>query len=669
MNKNLLIEIGTEELPSSYMIDLEKSLGQAFSAFLAENFITCRKNQVYLTPRRLVFWVEEIAPKQEIPEKTVKGPPVKIALTSEGKQTEALKGFLSKCQATEYSVEGPYIYAKVIETSRETNRFFQTDFPPWLINFPFEKKMRWETWQFVRPIRWIVAYYGDERIDLSLCGIQRSKPSRGLRGFKSILIESADDYFQKMKENQIILSKDERKDIIESGIPGKIRQDILWENVNRTECPVVSEANFSENLLALPSEVICTVISNQLKCFPAWGNDKLLPKFFFVMNGHRDVNLVRKGYEKVITARLNDASYFFERDASKTLIERIPDLTKMTFIEKLGTLADKTDRLTSLANSIPLFSKDPDLLTLIPLSKADLSTAMVQELTELQGTMGTIYARSQGIKREIADAISDQYHPRSENDTLPVTVLGKHLSLLDRIDTITGVHAIGMTVSSSADPLGLRRLANGLIRILMETEYSLSIEHMVEQSLQTYDVVNQVIMEKDTVLKNIQEFYHTRLKSLLSLNYRYDIVGAVVLGGFLNPFTAKMRCERIQEEINQTDFKTMCESYTRIKNITKEKNPGLEDLDSYEFQKEEEKEIWNVCQSIPVIDEFGDHSFDLKPFYRLNTPITRFFETVLVMEADLDIRNHRLQLLYTILVKMNQFADFSTIVFDGGDRI
>lgn len=671
MNKNLLFEIGVEELPSSYMLDLEKNLNLAFSIFLTENYFSYTRNQVFITPRRMVFLVEGISSMQEIPVKFVKGPSIKIALSEEGKETEALKGFLTKCHAAEYTVKDTYIYAKVTELNSETELFFQNRFPSWLLNFPFEKKMRWEEWQFIRPIRWIVAFYGSEIVNLNICGIQSTKTSRGLHGFDSIPIVSAEDYFQKMSLNQIILSSQDRKEKIETNISGKIREDILWENVNRTESPIVLEASFLDSLLNLPHEVIETVISNQLKCFPLWDENGLLRnQFLFVMNGDRDPHLVRKGYEKVITARLNDARYFFERDAAKTLINRIKDLEKITFIEKLGTLTDKTNRLLALAKSTPAFSQNQDLFALIPLSKADLTTTMVQELTELQGSIGKIYALHQGIAKEIAEAIEDHYHPRSEYDILPITDLGKDLSILDRIDTLIGAHVIGLSISSSTDPLGLRRIANGLIRILVLSEYPISIQNLVEQSFTTYEKINHFTISMAEKMKNFQEFYLTRLKSILSLTYRYDIVNAIVRDGFINPFVAKRRCESIQNEIVEDSFKTLCDTYTRIKNITKEKNPGLIDLDPSIFQKEEEKEVWNVMQSrTPITSEFSSESYDLKPLYRFNDPITRFFETILVMDEDLNIRKHRLQLLYLILVSMKQFADFSKIVFDGGDIV
>jgi glycyl-tRNA synthetase beta chain len=671
---NLLIEIGTEELPSSYMIDLEKDLNKAFQQFLSEHFLTFSSSQVYITPRRIIFFAGTVLEKQNIPEKIMKGPPAKFALTEDGKETEALKGFLQKCQAADYILEGPYIYAKVISQNLDLIPFLKKEFSSFLLSFPYEKKMRWETWQFIRPIRWIVAFYGDQVIDLSICGIQTSTVSRGLRGFDAIPILSADDYFGKMKQNGIEISSSKRKEIIESKFK-ELKQipeeNMVWENVNRTESPVVSEATFSEDLLALPSEVISTVISNQLKCFPAWVNGNILPKFFFVMNGDRNLALVRKGYEKVITARLNDAKYFYERDLFIPLMERIPDLEKMTFIEKLGTLAMKVDRMRSLYFSDPNFSEQKDLFDLISLCKVDLSTTMVQELTELQGTIGKIYALKQGIKPEIADAIEDCYHPKSENDSLPASCMARSLGTLDRVDTIAGIHAIGMVVSSSSDPLGLRRTANGLIRILMDKPYLFDIKDLFQKSLKTFEEINQYVFDTSLIMKNIQAFYQTRIRSILSQFYRYDIVGAVVSEEWEDVYGVDQRCKAITDQQDSPEFRVMCESYTRIKNITKEKDQGIAELTSEMFQNQAEKDLIDVLKTISQASISGNDDDMIKvlhSFYRLNQPITEFFDKILVMDEDLSVRKNRLQLLYGILKKLNQFADFSKIVFEGGEK-
>ena len=675
MNHNLLIEIGTEEMPSSYMIKLEKDLNEGFTLFLTTHFLPYHHSKVLITPRRMVFSAEGVAPKQDIPEKIVKGPPVKNALAEDGTETPALKGFLEKCHATEYSIEGLYVFAKVKGKNEDTIPFFQNEFPVWLLAFPFEKKMRWEEYQFIRPIRWMVAFYGTDVINLSLCGITCSQISRSLRGFESERIESADDYFQKISASGIVLSSLARKEIIISKLKDLNQnpdEAVIWENVNRTEIPTLSEATFSEQLLTLPPEVISTVISNQLKCFPAWENAKLLPKFFFVMNGYRDVNLVRKGYEKVISARLNDAKYFYERDLLIPLVERIPDLEKMTFIEKLGTLADKTNRLLLLAkqmNYLGLDSSDTDDFNqLISLCKVDLSTTMVQELTELQGTIGKIYAKEQGIKDSISLAIEDHYSPRSEGDSIPSTLAGSLLGIIDRVDTISGVHAIGMSVSSSSDPLGLRRIANGLIRILIACHYPVDWRDIFKNSLEIYQTIGHFTFDSAKVLDNILVFFVTRLRSILSLSYRYDVVNAVVKEEWADPYTMNSRCKACTERLDSQEFRSICDSYTRIKNITKEKDPLLSEMDPHIFTTVEEQNLWEAMNQIPLISELENPREVLTSFFALNEPIARFFDKILVMDEDLNIRNHRLALLDKILKKMNQLADFSRIVFEGGDK-
>lgn len=673
MNK-LIIEIGTEELPSSYMTELEEDLKVAFPKFLKDHFLPFSTSNVLITPRRLIFFADSVSSSQDIPEKTVKGPPIKIAFTEDGKETDALRGFLLKCQATGYTVDGPYIYAKVCSQNLELSLFLQNEFPSWLLNFPYVKKMRWETWQFIRPVRWIVAFYGDQIIDLSICGIQSSTISRGLRGFNDISIVSAEDYIGKMEQNCIVLSSAKRKEIIDNKLKELHQipqEEIVWENVNRTEYPVISEAFFSDDLLTLPPEVISTVISNQLKCFPAWENNKILPKFFFVMNGDRDLSLVRKGYEKVITARLNDAKYFYERDLLVPLVDRIPDLEKMTFIEKLGTLAMKVSRLRSLYFVDVNFSNQEDLLELISLCKVDLSTTMVQELTELQGTIGKIYALKQGIKTSVADAIEDHYHPMSEGDSLPASSLARSLGILDRVDTITGVHTIGMTISSSSDPLGLRRIANGLIQILSDKPYSFHIKDLFLKCLKIYEEINQCVFDSSEVMKNLQSFYQTRIRSILSQVYRYDVVNAVISEDWEDAYGLDKRCKAIQNQLDSSEFRILCDSYTRIKNITKEKDQGIAELTANMFQNQAEKALIEVLHKISAIDITGDADQlgrILIAFYQLNQPITEFFEKILVMDEDLVVRKNRLQLLFVILKKLNQFADFSKIVFEGGEK-
>lgn len=665
MGKDLLIEIGVEELPSSYMDELLELLSTSFRSFLDEYYIKRSKEEVFLTPRRIIFTAKDVYEKQNNPEKEIKGPPKNIAIAENGSPTKALIKFLEKCKADKWQVkvipEGEYIFCISKQEDLETITIIEKEFSTFLLNLPYSKKMRWDGFAFVRPIRWIIALLGEDLINLEICGVRTGRTGKGLRGFPEIRIENASLYKELMFKNRIIISKEERKNVIKKEYP-LFKEDILLENANITEFPVCVRGKFENEFLMLPFVVISIVLASSLKCFPLSDEkSELTNEFVFIMDGPRDKEVVRKGYEKVVNAKLKDALYFFELDKKKKLDERINLLSKIIFIENLGTISQKIERMKLLSNLFKNIVNTEKLNRAIELSKVDLTTKLVYEFPELQGIMGKIYAKDEGIDPEIADALYEHYLPFYEGDAVPKNTLSNILGIIDRTDTFIGALSTGIEVTGSYDPLGIRRTVNGLIKILFSTFIPINLLDLFRNGIETYREVNGVEFEKDFI-ERIIDFFNTRLKNILTSYFKYDIVNALINDNFRNPYEIRLKGEIIEEERSKSCFKTLCDSHTRINNILKgtkfEQNvfPEL-------FSEQAEIELFKAYLDIK---EAYFNSIDfrekLDSLYKINEPVISFFDNVLVMTDDLKRRENRLTLLSKIREVLSDFADFSKIV-------
>jgi len=468
-----------------------------------------------------------------------------------------------------------------------------------------------------------------------------------------------------MKSNNIIISSLEREEIIREYINSQKDEDLIIENANITEDPRCVKGKFPEEFLSLPKEVTEAVIHGAIKSFPIFNGDSISNEFYFFMNGPRDIELVKKGYEKVINAKLKDAKYFYDLDKKKKLLDRTEDLTKVVFIQKLGFLSEKIKRMLLLCELFKEYIDIDKLKLAINLSKVDLTTKLVSELPELQGKMGSIYARIDCIDEEIATSINDHYLPRGEGDILPASLLSMILSIIDRLDTLVGAFLIKLEISGSSDPLGLRRTTNGLIRILMETEIDFNLSELFDNSEIAYSEINNF----ETCNKTKQEFteyFNSRVKSILGTIFRYDVINSVINSELINPAIYRKKSEVISTKINEKSFKTLCETFTRIKNITKNFESIIE-IDESIFVLPQEK---NLINRFKEINESYFKATNLKDKFNilllLNEPVTNFFDDILIMCDDINLRNSRLSLISKIKTLIGEFADFSQITFEGG---
>lgn len=666
MSKDLLIDIGVEELPSSYMDELFNLLSFSFSSFLDENYIGRNGEEVFLTPRRMIFTSKNVAEKQNTPEKEIKGPPKNIALAEDGSPTKALTKFLEKCNADNWYVkatkEGEYIFCSNAQENLETRIIIENKFPTFLLNLPYSKKMRWDGIIFIRPIRWIVSLLGEDIINLEICGVKGGRIEKGLRGYPEINVENASNYKELMSNNRVIISSADRMNMIKERL-SSFKEDILIENVNITEFPVCVNGKFEKDFLMLPDVVISTVLAKSLKCFTINDNrGALTNEFVFVMDGPRNDEIVRAGYEKVVNAKLKDALYFFELDKKKKLDERREALSGIIFIEKLGTISQKIDRMIILSTLFDGIIQINKLIRAIELSKVDLTTKLVYEFPELQGAMGKIYALEEGIEPEIANALYEYYLPIYENDEVPESILSRVLGIIDRTDTFIGALWTGIDITGSYDPLGVRRAVIGLIRILLYSYIPIDILSLFETSMEAYKRINNIEFEKNFINKLI-DFYNIRLKNILGSTLKYDVVNALITKNVVNPFELKVKGEIIEKEREKPEFKTLCESYTRINNILKGSN--IESEPSQElFSEQSEINLFKAYLKVKS-DYFktNDYLEKINLLYKINDPVTSFFDNVLVMTEDLEMRGNRLALLSKIKEFLSDFADFSKIVF------
>ncbi len=666
MSKDLLIDIGVEELPSSYMDELFNLLSFSFSSFLNENYIGRNGEEVFLTPRRMIFTSKNVAEKQNTPEKEIKGPPKNIALAEDGSPTKALTKFLEKCNADNWYVkatkEGEYIFCSNAQENLETRIIIENKFPTFLLNLAYSKKMRWDGVIFIRPIRWIVSLLGEDIINLEICGVKGGRIEKGLRGYPEINVENASNYKELMANNRVIISSADRMNMIKERL-SSFKEDILIENVNITEFPVCVNGKFEKDFLMLPDVVISTVLAKSLKCFTINDNrGALTNEFVFVMDGPRNDEIVRAGYEKVVNAKLKDALYFFELDKKKKLDERREALSGIIFIEKLGTISQKIDRMIILSTLFDGIIQINKLIRAIELSKVDLTTKLVYEFPELQGAMGKIYALEEGIEPEIANALYEYYLPIYENDEVPESILSRVLGIIDRTDTFIGALWTGIDITGSYDPLGVRRAVIGLIRILLYSYIPIDILSLFETSMEAYKRINNIEFEKNFINKLI-DFYNIRLKNILGSTLKYDVVNALITKNVVNPFELKVKGEIIEKEREKPEFKTLCESYTRINNILKGSN--IESEPSQElFSEQSEINLFKAYLKVKS-DYFktNDYLEKINLLYKINDPVTSFFDNVLVMTEDLEMRGNRLALLSKIKEFLSDFADFSKIVF------
>jgi len=687
MQGEFLLEIGTEEIPAGFIPDALSGLKSSLRKELKTNRIGFKDIKTMGTPRRLVGLVEGLSERQEALVTEKIGPARDLAFDQNGKPTKAAIGFARSQGINVDQLElvkndkGEYICARKKEEGKATLHILSEILPGIITSLPFKKSMRWGYLDitFARPIQWIMAIYEGKVVPFQLGGIESGKYSYGHRFLSPGAFEVKDfaSYLEFTRKAYVIVDPEERKKIVHgeikkaassvSGIP--LEDEGLLEQVNNlVEFPIALCGTFLREYLKLPREVLITCMKSHQKYFPVVDEKKsLLPCFIVVTNTPtKNPSVVIRGNERVLMARLSDAQFFFEEDLKTPLIERVEKLKGVLFHSRLGTSYEKMERFKMLATHIadllcPELKKEVERVSF--LCKADLLSGMVGEFPELQGVMGREYALRAGEKREIAQAIYEHYLPRFAGDTLPEKNLGAIVSIADKLDTIVGCFGVGLIPTGTTDPYALRRQALGVINIILEKGYNLSLSSLLERDLTLLE--SKLSRKQEEVKKSVIEFFKARMANqLITQGFSYDVVDAALSTDFDDLLECFKRIKALQGLKGEPYFEPLTVTFKRAMNIIRESGGG--EINPSLFEGETERKLFSTYQEVKrKAEDFfkkKDYVAYLKEMVRLKGPIDGFFDKVMVMVDDEKIRKNRLALLRSITNLFSRIADFSKIV-------
>ena len=682
MAKDLLFEIGAEEIPAGFMPNILGQLKQLAETKLNDAHLPFESIATYGTPRRLAFIVKGLADTSAEISERHKGPSASIAYDADGNATKAAIGFArgKGLDVADLVVEDGYIYAET-KTAGVPAKDIVTDMLPQLItglNFP--KSMHWGNLdaKFVRPVRWLVALLDEEVIPVEFATVKSGNVTRGHRflGADEITIKNAASYVDTLKENFVMVDQDARRELISKqlhDIAASKNASIVWdddllEEINYlVEWPTALCGGFEESYLALPDAAIITPMKDHQRYFPLVDQDgKLLPMFLTVRNGSdHSIEVVQAGNERVLRARLDDAKFFFNEDRKKPLIDRQDGLTKIVFQEGLGNLADKTERLLKLGR---VFGEEcglhEDAAVVLErateLAKTDLTTGMVTEFTELQGVMGKEYALLDGESPEVAEAIFEQYLPRFAGDVLPQTEAGKVLSIIDKVDNIVATFSRGLIPTGSQDPYALRRQTIGILNILLGSEWNISLRPIFKASM---ELLNVPAEKQDELLGQVEEFFTLRLKNIfLDREVPHHVIDLLLSNNELSVADAEglvnaLLANRIDENVE------LVQAYTRMYNLVKDVE--YTGVNSDLLKEDAEKALFEAAtkasEASSAAWEAGDYDAVVAVPATLVPAINKFFEDVMVMDKDEAIKANRLQLVRLAYSVMAIIGDISAL--------
>ena len=682
MAKDLLFEIGAEEIPAGFMPNILGQLKQLAETKLNDAHLPFESIATYGTPRRLALIVKGLADTSAEISERHKGPSASIAYDADGNATKAAIGFArgKGLDVADLVVEDGYIYAET-KTAGVPAKDIVTDMLPQLItglNFP--KSMHWGNLdaKFVRPVRWLVALLDEDVIPVEFATVQSGNVTRGHRflGADEINIKNAASYVDTLKENFVMVDQDARRKLISKqlhDIAASKNASIVWdddllEEINYlVEWPSALCGGFEESYLALPDAAIITPMKDHQRYFPLVDQEgKLLPMFLTVRNGSdHSIEVVQAGNERVLRARLDDAKFFFNEDRKKPLIDRQDGLTKIVFQEGLGNLADKTERLLKLGR---VFGEEcglhEDAAVVLErateLAKTDLTTGMVTEFTELQGVMGKEYALLDGESEEVAEAIFEQYLPRFAGDVLPQTEAGKVLSIIDKVDNIVATFSRGLIPTGSQDPYALRRQTIGILNILLGSEWNISLRPIFKASM---ELLNVAADKQEELLNKVEEFFTLRLKNIfLDREVPHHVIDLLLSNNELSVADAEglvnaLLANRIDENVE------LVQAYTRMYNLVKDVE--YTGVNSDLLKEDAEKELFEAASKASEASsaawEAGDYDAVVAVPATLVPTINKFFEDVMVMDKDEAIKANRLQLVRLAYSVMAIIGDISAL--------
>jgi len=686
MSAELFLEIGTEEIPAGFIPKALEDIQRLLCRELDQARIAYGQIQTFATPRRLCISIADVARLQQRQELEVTGPPARIAFDAEGKPTKAAEGFartngidVSELQ-TITTPKGEYLFiSKVIEGGDAVSQL-PNILETLISSIPFRKSMRWKDLdvRFARPVHWIVALYGGEVVPFTFGDIQSSNLSRGHRFMApaEFTVSGLDDYLSKAEEQHVIPQVAKRRGLIEAQLAelatklgGRINPDseLIEEVSYLVETPQALAGSIEARFLALPPELLITSMREHQRYFTLIdAQGKLLPHFITIANTIvTDPNVVIAGNERVLRARLSDAMFFWQEDQKTTLETRLEPLKKVVYQAKLGTSFEKIERFKVLARELSS-QLNPEIKGLVEraalLAKCDLESGMVYEFPELQGVMGREYALIEGEDPRVATAIFEHYLPTQAGGELPSDDVGTFVSLADKIDTLCGCFSVGLIPTGTADPYALRRAAIGILSIILEGNFAISIPQLVARSVEL--LATKAERPVDEISAEVVEFIRLRLVNMLTgQNFPNDVVDAVLSASFDQPADALARVKALAELKTHADFEPLAIAFKRVVNIIK---GGVEQqVDPSLFESNCEKNLKNQLDQVIVKLEHqlagGDYAAAFGTIASLRPAVDNFFEGVMVMAEDEQVRTNRLALLTAVSHLFTDIADFSKI--------
>lgn len=700
MDRDVLIEIGTEEIPAGYLENAVSSFENIIENLFLSSKISYSGIEKFYTPRRLAIIIKKVAEKQGRVVTKIKGPPAALAY-KDGKPTKMAKGFASSKGISLDSLKiekinnNEYVIAEIEEEIRSSKEILEENLLSLIKNIEFPKKMRWEVsnFQFARPIRWIVAMFGNKILSISVAGVKSLDETFGNRLISNNKIKvNPSNYKKKLKDSYVIVDPEERKKLLKSLIEKEAKKikakpifspGLLDEVSNLIEYPFVILGSFDKKFLTLPDEVVISAMETHQRYFPLRKNSKLMPYFISAINNKPNKEII-KGNEKVLTARLEDAKFYWEIDRKIPIKERLSKLSGIKWHKNLGNLLERTERLEKLSKWIGEKVGNVDLKIVkegARLSKVDLTTLMIRdgkEFTNLEGYIGSEYAKAEGLPEEICKVIEDHYKPRNIEDELPASKEAAVVSLADRIDLIVGSFLAEEKPTGSRDPFGLRQAMNGFIKIVLEFGFSFPLDKLIDFNIERFDYKKlEPLLQfmntsyekfKRDISEEIKQFIIEREGgSLQSRGIRYDIANAVLSekwNVFLDSYlVAKAMMEVRKDEV---EFEKIVIGQKRVSNILEGKNPGK--VKAALLKEKEEKNLFEKAKEIePALKKSIDKREYIKGINQLKKIrpfIDDLFDNVLVMTDDKKLKNNRLALLYYVRSLFHLFCDFEEIVID-----
>ncbi|ESU30625.1 hypothetical protein G3A_21105 [Bacillus sp. 17376] len=686
--RNLLLEIGLEEMPARFINDSMNQLASKVDNWLKTNNIGFEAIQLYSTPRRLALLVLNVDERQEDSEEEAKGPAKKIALDEDGEWSKAAIGFtrgqgLTVDDIYFKEINGvEYAHVKKFTKGRETFELL-VELKTIISGLTFPKNMRWADLElrYVRPIKWLVAMFGHDIIPFDIAGVKTGNVTRGHRflGEGEIQLSNPQEYEEALLGQYVVADAQKRKDAItsqlekiedENGWVIPVDVDLLEEVTNLVEYPTALYGRFEEEFLEIPSEVLITSMKEHQRYFPVKSTSgELLPHFITVRNGdHLHIEKVARGNEKVLRARLADAAFFYKEDQKMQIDEALEKLKNVVYHEDIGTIAGKSERVRKLVGLVAeRLDLAPDVIKFADraakISKFDLVSQMVYEFPELQGIMGEKYALQKGESPEVAVAVNEHYMPRNADDSIPGSPAGALVAIADKLDTIVAFFSLGIIPSGSQDPYALRRQAAGIMQTLIEKKWNISLENLVGLSLNLVSEAGITKRPDEGIYHDLIQFFKLRVKHLLQeRGIRYDLIDAV-LGGEIGIVSGLIeKAEALQAASSDEGFKESMEALSRVLNIASKKDVQG-DIDPEHFENEYEQRLYEKYLNLGKKAEDG---MDAASYYQLlvdiKPEINDYFEHTMVMSDKQDVRENRLNQMAALAALIMKLAKVNDIV-------